>query len=1038
MFKMRKLKYLCLLMSLIFCFTFVLQGAAAPVWAAERQLADIAGLQLHLDAQSLEGYSDGQKVGKVSNSASSTLEGVGDAVQNAEANKPTYVAGSSINGKPALRFDAQSYMKIGGDNGFYLEDMTIFMVANFALVTSGTSDVFARLATGEPWNHNWYFNIESGSFNFGWYTGAYHAQAKSVINANTSYVLSARKSDNVATQYINGMVVNSFVGASPVDINTPVYLGGTGGASFNGDIGELIVFNRGLTDSEISTVEKYLEEKWGMAGIHDAQLAGLQAEGKDLVGFRGDKYNYVYLAEKQLTEKDFSYLLWNDGDSVTTSFVDDTFTVTVTGNGKTNTYKVYTDYMKYQFNEIQQLNANEVALNDGFWSDKYQQYSTVTLTHMYDMFDMSKSFDNFDRVANGEKKLLGNTSPNAGKVLRPDNDRDVYNTTWTWIEEPWREGLIYEGIRATGEFVMINSSKPEFREDMETIVARVNGYIERIYNAALKTTCDDINGKPIDGFFSTYNILTQTKTLDETDVTARWHHNVYVFGCLTEAAVYWYNATGDTRLLFAATRFAEFLVDYINGRDGFEGYQVMPAHSLSEEALQSMYELYKNNPDLVKRMEEEYSCVEGLDPTDRYYNLEIRVDEYAEIVNSWITGRGHSEDRYNQTNFGTYAQDNLPYDQIYEATGHAVRANLWYNALALLGNRYENISYLKAAHTIWDNIVNSQMYVTGGTGATHGEEAYGGTNQLPHDGYCETCASVGMAFFSQNMFNVFGESKYADNVELEMYNSILGCLDTDGTGFYYTNPMVSDDYTRPMFSNVTPCCIPMFLKYYSEMPEIIYAKTEEVLFVNQYIASSAQTSVGLNGVTIVQDTDMPNGNMATFRITTAGTFTLKLRVPNWASDYVVKVNGATLDATKGSDGYVDVTIKAGTTNVTIEFGKEVMRLHQDYAVANQGMVAIQYGPFVYCAEEVDNTAEGLGYFVDKISIDQNAPFEVIYDDTTFALTLADGSKIPVGVNILTVNVDVRGQELTLKLVPFYIRGNRTPGKMDVWFNELKY
>ena len=52
---------------------------------------------------------------------------------------------------------------------------------------------------------------------------------------------------------------------------------------------------------------------------------------------------------------------------------------------------------------------------------------------------------------------------------------------------------------------------------------------------------------------------------------------------------YWYNATGDTRLLFAATRFTEFLIDYINGRDGFQGYKVVPPHELPEEALQTLY-----------------------------------------------------------------------------------------------------------------------------------------------------------------------------------------------------------------------------------------------------------------------------------------------------------------------------------------------------------------------------------------------------------------------------------------------------------------
>lgn len=344
--------------------------------------------------------------------------------------------------------------------------------------------------------------------------------------------------------------------------------------------------------------------------------------------------------------------------------------------------------------------------------------------------------------------------------------------------------------------------------------------------------------------------------------------------------------------------------------------------------------------------------------------------------------------------------------------------------MALIGNRQEEFSFVQAAYRIWNNIVDSQMYVTGGTGSTNdGDEAYGGSNQLPHNGYCETCASVGMAFFSQNMFNIFGEAKYADNVELEMYNGILGCLSLEGNSFYYTNPMISDDYTRPMFSNVTPCCVPMFLKYYSELPEIIYAKTDSILFVNQYISSSAQTKVGENAVTVVQDTDMPNGDNAVFSVKTAGSLTFKLRMPSWASDFTLKVNGNVVDATVGDDGYIDV--------------KEVIRLYQDYAESNQGMVSFQYGPFVYCAEEVDNTVSGLGNILadNAVSVATDAKIDVVYDDSTFELSLTGGEKLAVGMNMLIIEAKVDGKDVELVMIPFYLRGNREPGEMDVWIKE---
>lgn len=1028
-------------------FSVMTQGiyAAGKVRAEEDlSINNIEGLQFQLDAQALDMESG--SVSSVKNGAANAdLEGVGDAKQNDPAKQPAFVKESAINGKPALRFEKGDYMQIGKDMGFYLEDMTIFVVGNFKEVPSnGTAQIVSRLAAGDPWNHNWYFNLENGMFNYGWYTGTGHSKYTTAVSANQTYVLAGRKSETKGEVFVNGLSKGTFVGEGPdaKELKTPVNISSSGTESLVGDIGEILIFDRGLTTSEVIRVERYLEEKWGIKGIHDGQLADIRVNGEIISGFRSDKLNYSVLLSKDDAEKEIKVTAtaWNSNEKVTVEKVSESnYEITV---GR-SVYTLEIETMKYAYNEIKQLNANEVKLNDGFWDERYRQYSIHTVNYMFDMFDLSKSFDNFDRVAAGEKKVLGNTSAHAGQILKPLNDRDIYNTDWEWIYEPWREGLIYEGIRAASEFIMVNHADGEYADDVAELTTRLDGYISRIYAASLQTTGKDGNGKPIDGYFSTYNILDRTGVIDETDVAARYHHDVYNYGCLTEAAVYWYNATGDTRLLFAATRFTEFLVDYINGADGYQGYDVVPAHELPEEALQNLYDLYNNNPDLVKLMEEKYSRVEGLSSKDRYYDLDIRLAEYKEIAASWITGRGDSSGRYNNTNYGSYAQDNVTFDEMTEAIGHAVRANLWYNGIALIGNRQENFEFVSAAKTIWDNIVDTQMYVTGGTGSTNdGEEAYGGSNQLPHNGYCETCASVGMAFFSQNMFNIFGDAKYADIVELEMYNGILGCLGLDGNTFYYTNPMVSDDYTRPMFSNVTPCCVPMFLKYFSELPEIIYAKTDSLLFVNQYISSSAQTAVGDKSVTVVQDTDMPNGDSALFSVSSEGAFTLKLRMPSWANGAAVKVNGKTVSAEAGADGYIDISLTAGRTTVEVVFGKEVIRLYQDYAEDNVGMVSFKYGPFVYCAEEIDNTVSGLGNILanNKVSVAKDAAIAVSVDESTFEIKLDGKNGTPVAYNVLKAEAEVNGQKVTLTLIPFYLRGNRllndkSMGEMDVWFKE---
>lgn len=1030
----RKQRFLSVALAALLCSGLFATASVAA--SAEEDISTVDGLEIRLDAQSLS-LEDGASVARIANNGNS-----GDAVQSDADRQPRYVASSNLNGLPALRFSSESYMTIEDSGNMYLEDMTVFVVAN-ASGLPAHGEILSRVANGSPWNHNWFLNIEDGLLNYGWGTataGGYaYPQSKVTISANTPYVLTAKKSGIDGSVYVNGIPVGTFIGSTACNpVSAPVTLGGSSD-SFIGDIGEVLVYNRGLTESETLKVERYLEERWGMENLHEGLLTSISVKGVPLTQFRADVYDYSCLADAYLTQDDITFTKWNAADTARIRSTEGGFEIEVTGanTGIERVYRLTMKQRNYEFNEIQLPSADEVKINDGFWSKLYRQYSVHTVNFMFDMFDKSLSFDNFDRVADGEKMTLGNLSAHAAQILKPVNDRDVYSTNWEWIYEPWREGLIYEGIRAAGEFVIVNKSDADYFDSVAALTERVNGYVDRIYAAALQTTAKDANGKPIDGYFSTFNILNQRYVADESEVSGRYHHDIYNYGCLAEAAVYWYNATGDTRLLFAATRFTEFLIDYINGRDGFEGYKVVPPHELPEEALQRLYDLYAANPSLVGLMEQKYSCVEGLSPDDRYYKLEIRLDEYAKIAASWITDRGNSEGRYNLTNYGSYAQDDTVYTQLTDATGHAVRANLWYNGMAYIGNRQGNEDFVAAAERIWRNIVGSQMYITGGTGSTNdGEEAYGGSGQLPHNGYCETCAAVGMAFFAQNMFRIFGEAEYADVVELEMYNNILGCLGLDGNSFYYTNPLVSDDYTRPMFSNATPCCVPMFLKFFSELPELIYAKTQNAVFVNQYISGSLQTDVGGKNVTVIQGTDMPNGNSASFTVVSDGSITLKLRVPSWANGAAVFAGDEELNAVAGEDGYIDVTVN-GKAEIRVEFVKEVQRVYQDNAEANRGMVAFRYGSFVYCAEEADNTFTGIGNILQNanLTVSDKAKTEVIYTEDMFSYDTDCESGIPVGVNLILVEVycDRRVEKITL--LPFYLRGNRQTGYMTVWLPE---
>ena len=82
------------------------------------------------------------------------------------------------------------------------------------------------------------------------------------------------------------------------------------------------------------------------------------------------------------------------------------------------------------------------------------------------------------------------------------------------------------------------------------------------------------------------------------------------------------------------------------------------------------------------------------------------------------------------------------------------------------------------------------MYITGGVGSTHIGEAFTYPYDLPNDSaYSETCAAIGLVFFARRMLQLKPDSRYADAMELALYNTVLDGMALDGRSFFYVNPL---------------------------------------------------------------------------------------------------------------------------------------------------------------------------------------------------------------------------------------------------------
>lgn len=196
------------------------------------------------------------------------------------------------------------------------------------------------------------------------------------------------------------------------------------------------------------------------------------------------------------------------------------------------------------------------------------------------------------------------------------------------------------------------------------------------------------------------------------------------------------------------------------------------------------------------------------------------------------------------------------------------------------------------------------MYITGGVGSTNLGEAFTMDYDLPKDtNYCETCASVGMVFFAQQMLEHEIDSNYADVIERQLYNGALAGMALDGKHFYYVNPLEADPQIsafNPSRSHVLTqradwfgcaCCPSNLARLIASVEKYVYSVTADTLSINQYIASKIELK---GNVSVEQVNDYPWSGELVFKISNPELELKKLalRIPSWSKkQFSLSVNG---------------------------------------------------------------------------------------------------------------------------------------------------
>lgn len=950
----------------------------------------LEGLIARFDASALE-LKDGDKVTEWENLAPGDKY---NAIASSSAKAPTFKESSDINAKNGVAFSKRNGLKLEGSENLRIQEMSIFAVirANTIDGNSDNNQIFSKLHNAGPWNHNWYFNINGSSyFNFGWKDtdNNYHDcnDPACRLTANTDYILAGVKEGALGTLYVNGTAVGTMPsGTEGVLVNSdPVYIGGPDnmGASMDGTICEIIMFDRSLTNTESYNIYNYLSEKWGVTISTDSFIPEetditIKVDGNEIREFSTAQTSYKRSLPYGTTKAptvDATCTL--DGkelelEIVQASSVNGEATVTIKEFDAVYTVKF--SVLEAPVLSLRSPEVTDVTLADGsFWEELLELYATETVEYSIDNLVSQGAIENFENVIKGSGKARSN---------------------------PWADGLFFETVTGAADLLAVYPDK--------ALEEKIDKHIDVIYDASMASK---------NGYLSTHAMLEKPgKYFDETG-NARWYHDCYNFGCMAEAGVRYYLATGKTKLLYVSVRFAEFIADnygYGTRADGTQKINMVPSHSLSEESLLLLYVLLRDNPSLKAELEN-YS--------DKY-PLSIDENEYADLVKFWIENKGNMDNRL--ASYGDYAQDHAYYFDQTVAAGHAVRANLFYTGLTAAGLEFENYTYIETAKILFDNIYETQMYVNGCTGATSHEEAYGEAYQLPNDGYGETCASVAMAFYSNYLSLALEDSTYADTLENIMYNSILGGIGLDGKTFHYQQPLNATNSNKFDINyrwewHDCPCCVPMFLKFVSRMPTYIYSFNDSTVYINQFISSSATLA---NGVTVTQSTNMPYYGNCTFTVSGKDT-ELCIRIPQWTDGVSLKVNGVSADYTE-RNGYAVFNVKDGdTVEYTLEMSAR--RIYSDSRVAaNVGRVAIAYGPIIYCIESTDNTEfANINGNQNALKLAKDSELTVTFDEDLFG-----------GVFVMTFDaLDTSGNVKSATAIPYYARHNRGASATYLWIKE---
>ncbi|MDQ0493739.1 glycoside hydrolase family 127 protein [Paenibacillus brasilensis] len=558
-------------------------------------------------------------------------------------------------------------------------------------------------------------------------------------------------------------------------------------------------------------------------------------------------------------------------------------------------------------------------------------------------------------------------------------------------------------------------------------------------NPALEERADEViallgRAQAEDGYLNTYYLL---KEPNNRWTNLRDNHELYCAGHFIEAAVAYYETTGKTKFLHIMEKYVDLIQQIFGTEEGKKkGY---PGHEEIELALIKLYDVTAK--DQYLKLAQYFIEQRGQHPI--CFVEEQGNRKHIQTEPTW------NDD--NNVNFGLgfeYQQAHQPVREQKGAVGHAVRAMYLYIAMADLAAKTGDASLLKACETLWEDVTNHKMYITAGIGSAVNGEAFTCQHDLPNDSmYCETCASVGLAFWANRMLRLSPDRKYADVLERALYNGTISGMDLDGKRFFYVNPLEVNPYQKSRKDQghvkterqewfFCACCPPNLARMIASVEDNMYTQTEDTLYTHLYIAGKVSLTLSGQEAEITQTHRYPwNADLGfSIHVTEPTSFTWALRIPGWCKQAEVKVNGKAVSLDHLEKGYVELErIWNDGDVVSLHLAMPVERIRSNPLVSmNQQQIALQRGPVVFCLEEVDNGPNLAGLRLPKNSLITEEFSESLLGGIV-KLT-AEGYRVKSSTALYSSEPpELVPQQITA--IPYYAWCNRAKGEMRVWVYE---